>query len=275
MTRLKTEDISHIKASLDKYNRDLIVKTGATLGQIAAYAAETGEEKVCRNFKVAVIPFTCGRGIIEGFTQAVASITGFLGFNSFVTENTDAGGVAEAVEKGAEILMMADDDKFVAINRVTARVSDNGEATGRGYAAALDLMAGGLRNRNVLILGAGPVGKGAALALAKLGAKISIFDIKPRCSNRLAEEVHEKTGITVRTEGNLDRALLVNKIIYDATPAPSFIHKRHITPDTFIAAPGIPLGVDSEALPEVADRLLHDPLEIGVATMIYDVCKQA
>lgn len=45
---------------------------------------------------------------------------------------------------------LADDNRFVAISLITRKVLDNSQATGRFFAAALDLMAGGIMNREVL-----------------------------------------------------------------------------------------------------------------------------
>jgi len=38
--------------------------------------------------------------------------------------------------------------------------------------------------------------------------------------------------------------------------------------------PGIPLGVSRKARNQLAERLLHDPLQIGVTTMGMEVVKQ-
>lgn len=39
-------------------------------------------------------------------------------------------------------------------------------------------------------------------------------------------------------------------------------------PEAWIAALGIPLSLDNEACKTYADRLIHDPLQIGVAPML-------
>nr|WP_042331257.1 hypothetical protein [Desulfosporosinus orientis] len=43
--------------------------------------------------------------------------------------------------------------------------------------------------------------------------------------------------------------------------------------DRFIAAPGLPLGIPIEELDQIQPRLIHDPLQLGVATMIYEILK--
>jgi len=36
-------------------------------------------------------------------------------------------------------------------------------------------------------------------------------------------------------------------------------------------APVIPLGVEAACVAQLSSRLIHDPLQIGVATMMFDV----
>lgn len=272
MTRLHSQDIYYIGSSLKEYNKSLADRTGCSLGQIAAYAAGAREEDICaRAARIAVIPFTCGQGVIEGFAHTVRDIACFLGFDAFVTESSDAAGLAEALEKGAGVLMMADDQRFIAYNTATGKVSDNAVATGKGYVAALDLMTGGIKSKKILLVGAGPVGMSAAFEMAGHQARIYVYDINPAAGYELASEVFLKYGCHVRVEAELEPALLEHEIIFDACPARAYIEKRHITDDTFIAAPGVPLGVSEDCLPQVYLRMLHDPLQIGVATMIFDV----
>lgn len=271
MTRLKEDDINEIAATLASYDSELIRKTGCSLLELASHAVGRDLNEVQgMTPRVAVIPMTCGQGIIEGFVQAVASILNHLGFKAWITESSDAGGVAEAVQKGAEILFMADDDRFVAINLRTGVVSDNGAATGRGYVAGLERMCDGLEGKDVLLLGAGPVGLGAALALAQFRAKISVFDLDRAASERLAKKL-EKNGYAVMIETNLDFALKQHHLLVDACPAENIIASHYLTERTILAAPGIPLGIESVGIEQIAPRLLHDPLQIGVATMLLQV----
>lgn len=271
MTRLKQEDVVEIAPTLELYDVDLVIKTGCSLREIAAHAVGMGGSVVeAQNTKVAVIPMTCGQGIIDGFVESVASIIRYLGFNAVITKSRDAGGVAEAVEIGSDILFMADDDRFVAINLRTGKVSDNGDATGRGYVAGLVHICGGLEGKKVLVIGAGPVGTSAALALTRCGAEVSIYDINLSASQRLSGELI-KQGYVLTIETDLDGALGRHNILVDACPAEKFIAMRHISERTIIAAPGIPLGVQAAGVAQLSNRLLHDPLQIGVATMMLDV----
>ena len=260
-----------IATTLEEYNVELVRRTGCSLREIAVHAVGKGANRdYTEKPIVAVIPMTCGQGIIEGFVESVASIIGYLGFEAVITKNRDAGGVAEAVQMGSGILFMADDDRFVAVNLRTGKVSDNGEATGRGYVSGLVHMCAGLEGKNVLVIGAGPVGTGAALALIRFGAQVSIYDIDLSASERLAEKLLEQ-GYTVKIETDADGALTRHCIVVDACPTKEFIKQRHISEDTIIAAPGVPLGVETAGIAQLSSRLLHDPLQIGVATMMFDV----
>lgn len=272
MTRLKENDVNQIAATLADYNEELVRITGCSLNEIAAQASGKEIDNLNKqNPCVAVIPMTCGQGIIEGFVESVASIITYLGIKAVVTKNSDAGGVAEAVKKGADILFMADDDRFVAINIRTGKISDNGEATGKGYVTGLDRMCQGLEGKNVLLLGAGPVGNSAALALVRHGAVVSVFDTNISASQRLNGAI-ERLGYSINIVTDLEGSLARHQIFVDACPAKNVIESRHITKDTMIAAPGIPLGVQELGGEQLlSDRLLHDPLQIGVATMLWDV----
>jgi len=106
------------------------------------------------------------------------------------------------------------------------------------------------------------VGKSAVCALKELGAKVAVFDIDQTKAEILARE-HK-----VMVERDLGKALHKYTTLIDASPAPNIIQAEHIKPVTVVAAPGIPLGLSDEARSLVEDRLVHDPLQIGVATML-------
>ena len=265
MTRLTSELISGMNETIANYDLELIQKSGLTLRQIAARTAGLSEEDLCeamRSENVSVIPVTAGQGVIEGFTQAVKSIIQHLGCSCFISGASDAAGLAEGIEKGATIIFMADDNRFIAVNLSQKRVIDNAEATGWSYAYALDACAGGLNGQDVLLIGAGSVGKHALRALLSLGAKVSVFDIDESKVQPLVEK------FKIKREENLSDALSKYSLFYDASPAPGIIHPEHIKPQTIIAACGIPLGLSDEARSLVGGRLIHDPLQMGTAAML-------
>jgi pyrrolysine biosynthesis protein PylD len=65
-----------------------------------------------------------------------------------------------------------------------------------------------------------------------------------------------------------------HRLVVDATNAAEIIQAQDISPETYVAAPGMPLGLSRDALRKVSSRLLHDSLQIGVATMAFEVLKQ-
>lgn len=267
MTRLKPANIKNIPGRLGAYDQELLQKTGRTLRSIACHASgieEKGIFPIMDSVSVAVVPIRSGQGVIEGFSDAVKHIVRHIGFNAFVTGAADVAGIAEAVEKGAQVVMMADDHRFVALNVRHGRVVDNAEATGKGFTAGLDLMAGGLKGRKVLVIGCGPVGQSAALAAVNRGAEVSVFDIDRQRSHRLAKE----QGVTV--EQSFEKALCRHQLLVEATNAADVIDETAVTPGTYIAAPGMPLGLTPAALQKISHQLLHDPLQIGAAVMVVD-----
>jgi len=271
MTRLTGEDIRDTGTTLKQYDESLIRKTGRPLKQIAIQAAgiseKAFEDALVLNV-AAVIPITCGQGMIEGFAESVRAILHHLGVRTVRPRGADIAGIAEAVEKGATVVFCSDDDKFVAINLPLLRVVDNTEATVKGYVAALELMAGGLSNREVLVIGgAGQLGWKAVDLLETKGAEVATFDLNQSKLEELTKG--RKTGV----ERDLEEALRRHSISFDASPASNIIQPEHIQPETLIAAPGIPLGCTTEAYGLVKDRLIHDPLQIGVATMLAEVVR--
>ena len=276
MTRLTIDDIKTISDELEAYDEELATKTGRTLSGIACQAAGISEseiKKISADVRVGVIPITFGQGVIKGFSETVAGIVSHIGCKAFVTQATDVAGIAEAVEKKADMLMFADDNRFVAIDIASRQVVDNAVATAKGFVAGLSLMAGGLKQKNVLVIGCGAVGSRAAEALTKLDAHVSIHDVDPSRCKELAHKLKQSLKAQIEVAAELEPSLLDHQFIVDATPATEIIRAHHISAQTYISAPGVPLGLDKEAQAEISNRLLHDPLQIGVATMVVCACK--
>lgn len=265
MTRLIKEDVEEIRQELDLYDFELREKTGLSLRQVACAAAGFSEKDITHktsNNKAAVIPITVGEGIITSFTTAVQSIIQHLGFQAVVTTETDVAGMAEGIAAGANILFMADDNRFIALNIQTGAVADNGEATGIGFVTALNGIVRGIRGKDVLVLGAGPVGVSAIAALESSGAKPAVFDIDETKVDKFNDDPR------VQIETDLKRALARYRFIIDATTQGGFIELDDLHLDTKMACPGMPLGLSSTAYLTLKDGVIHDPLQIGVATML-------
>ena len=92
--------------------------------------------------------------------------------------------------------MFADDERFVAIDMANRRVVDNADATAKGYVAGLNLMAGGLKGKDVLVIGCGPVGSFATEVLAKLESQVSVYDVNPSRSKDLADRLRHSLNTT-------------------------------------------------------------------------------
>ncbi|HHC25766.1 MAG TPA: 3-methylornithyl-N6-L-lysine dehydrogenase PylD, partial [Desulfobacterales bacterium] len=130
MTRLRIDDIADIAKRLPQYDAQLTRQTGQTLKGVACHALGIRKEYYLSRadrMKVSVVPFSCGHGVISEFAHTVAQIADYMGFAAFVTERGDVRGLADAFRRNADIIFMADDRQFAAVNLHTRRVSDNGE----------------------------------------------------------------------------------------------------------------------------------------------------
>ena len=276
MTRLAAEDVTSIPAELADYDSELTAKTGCSLREVACRATGIQEELIqgpLESIRIGVVPITAGKGAITGFCEAVAGISAHMGCKSFITKATDVAGLTEAFEKKADIIMLADDHRFIALHTASGRIVDNAVATGKGFVAGLALMAGDLNKKKILIIGCGPVGRGATEELVAMGAHVSVYDINSKRSTDMVEAIKESSHVTIQLIKDLDKALKSDKYIIDASPAKDIIKAQHIRPETYISAPGVPLGLDQKALLIIGNRLLHDPLQIGVATMVISALK--
>lgn len=274
MTRLQSSDIADISLNFNAYDDELKSKTGRTLRQLACKAVgigETAADTVITDCRVSVIPTTCGQGVIGGFSETISQIALHLGFLSEITLSTDVAGLAEAMEKQTDIVLMADDHRFIAIHLPTGCLADNSAATGKGFAAGLDLMADKLNGRKALVLGAGPVGRSAAQTLLLRGAEVSIYDIDRQLCLDLACDMQNVHHMDIHIDKNLEQALSAHLYLIDATPVTDFINADVISQDTIVAAPGVPVGLTAEAVKKIDNRLLHDCLQIGVATMLLEL----
>ena len=272
MTRLKEIDIQDIPNSLPAYDAELHLKTGCTLAQIAGHTIGILEDNLLesmKNKRFGVIPITTGLGRLPGFCEAVVAIIRFMGSQAVVTQQTDVAGISEAINSGIDIIMMADEQQFMALNIGTRKIADNAVATARGFVTALHLMTGSsLWGAPVLVLGCGPVGQNAVKSLLRMKCTVSVYDIDPLKSASVLETYRSVSNGLLERTIDLEYALLKHALIVDATPAGAFIRARHIKADTMISAPGMPLGLDREACEAIGNRLIHDPLQIGVATML-------
>jgi pyrrolysine biosynthesis protein PylD len=120
------------------------------------------------------------------------------------------------------------------------------------------------------VIGCGRVGRSAAATLLELGAEVCAYDIDPVRSRDLCADLGSSLDRQIRAGAELDRALAEHEYILDASPAADVIDAHHVSSDTVICAPGVPHGLAPGALKKIAGRFLHDPLQIGVATMVIE-----
>jgi pyrrolysine biosynthesis protein PylD len=262
MTRLTAHHVSDPGQRLQRLDRGLLEVSGLDLRLLALKAAgQASGDDAFAGARVAAVPVTSGQGPITGFCQAVAAVARHLGCDAWVTEAADVRGIHEATQSGAEVLFLADDARFVALNVRRGRCIDNDPATAGGYVAALEAAAGTLQGRPVLLLGLGPVGLAAARGLLGSGADVNV--VEPDAMRLRAALISLPELRPVFLAEGLGRC----DLILDACPAPGIIDGGHIGPSTIAAVPGIPSGFTAEAQAALGTRHIHDPLAIGVAVM--------
>lgn len=264
------EQVQQIPMNLQNYDVELMQKTGTSMLGIAKHALSIkyNVTTILSKSTSAIIPITTGEGIIPGFTEAVLSILIHIGMDAYITKKTDVRGFAEALSGQADVIFAADDYSFNAINLRTRYVSDNSVCTGKAYVAALDLAVKGIKGKTVLVIGYGPVGQAATIELLDRRANVVLYDIDKVKMGYAKREFKDRIHIV----HSIKEGMWYANLIVDATPVPDIISEDMITEDTFVVAPGIPLGLTSKAVKKItSEHLIHDSLELGVATMALDV----
>jgi pyrrolysine biosynthesis protein PylD len=268
MTRLTGEDLDQIPDDLESYDQRLKTLTGMRLLDLALKAAsmtaETFYTRVADLTNVSIIPTTLGQGMLAGFSEKVAAIGRHLGLPCTVTKTQDVAGFGEAIAGGADIIVCADDDTFLALNLISRRAVDNSIATGQVYAAALDQAAGGIAGHKAAVLGLGPVGQASATWLRSRGAQVIVHDRDRKKQNDVLAAAGDWRG----ADGVLE-VLNQTDLVIDATNAADIISVHELRGRLVLAAPGVPLGLDRFDYENVL--LIHDPLQLGVAAMMTQV----
>ena len=259
MTRLTDGMVKDIIRSLDSANEMLITLTGMDTIELACDAIGITPDMIdLDGIKVGVVPITAGKGTISKFSESVAEIVRRIGMEAFVTQATDVNGLAEAFSANADIVFMADDISFIAINTKAGRFSNNSFATAAGYVSALKGAAKGLKGKDVLVLGAGRVGSIAADLMINMGATVTVYDI----NRDAAEELSRR--IPVKVADDPDLALSQHLLVLNACPGA--IDGRFVKEGAIISSPGIPFPFDGLGIKR-AETIINDPLDIGVVVM--------
>ena len=262
MTRLTEADVTDLTRELEAFEARLLEATGLDLRGLALRSST--EEDRCvqlRGSRIAAVPMSAGEGVIPGFTDCVVATLLSLGCDAWATTQTDVSGIEAAVAAGASIIFLADDHRFIALNVADARIVDNDPATADGYVTALETAAGGLKGREVLLLGLGPVGRAAARRLVALGASVLVTEPDE-------ERVSAALGVGLEFELiDLAAGLVRCDLIFDACPAAGIIDAGDLRPGTIAAVPGMPSAFTATAQEALGVRHIHEPLAVGVAVM--------
>ena len=261
MTRLITDWLKDPEEKYLIYDRKLREITGLGIPALAYRAAGIPEASVSALClpRVAVVRFSTGEGVIGSFAESVAAVIRQMGADVFIPDESDVSGIYEALLRGAEIIFMADDSRFIAVNVKTGVVAENDYATARGYIEGLSLMAGGLSGREVLQLGYGRVGEKALEILLAEGVKVRVYD---RDSDKTSGINDERAHVLS------ELPLPLSGLVLDLTNEGGWLRAEDISGDAKISTPGVPLSLDEEAYRAYGDRVIHDPLQLGTAVML-------
>jgi pyrrolysine biosynthesis protein PylD len=265
MTRLTVKDLNQAPKDLNAYDLELKAITGMSLLELALktidMTVERYKSKLASMTWVAIIPTSTGDGILPGFSEKVTEIGCYLGLPCRVTKTQDVAGLEEAVAGGSEMIVIADDSTFLALNLISRRVVNNSTATGEIYAVALAGASKGVADRYVGVLGLGPVGQAAATRLCLQGGHIIVHD-----KNRKKQTSFLSQRADMRGASSVEEVIGLTDMVLDATNGSNIIKTKELKTCLLLAAPGIPLGIDDRNSHMV--RLIHDPLQLGVAAMI-------
>ena len=258
MALLTPEDLENIKRQLQEADSAVRRVTGLDI------------KGVCKDFygttscseKVGIVPVTSGNGIIGNFSASLHAITEYFGFDSFVTNMPDVSGYYEAVRNGAQIILMADDNTFLAHNLKNGKIANNQPCTGIIYAeiASRYLKAD---SKDVLAVGMGKVGFPGVAHFVQKGFRVYGYD----ADRALLEKTVASLGITP-FDPDTPRKF---SIIFEATPCADTIYEAVLSENCVISTPGIPCAISRELQKKYGVELVMEPLGIGTASMLYSV----
>ena len=274
MTRLTVLDLAGLggRAARDRLIRAALGVDLLTLGARAADRPGPWIAERLRGRRLAALSVSSGQGVLPGFAETLAALARELGLTAAAVPGADEEGLRAAEAWGADWVILADDDCFEVRDLAGRVLADNNPATSRAFVAALELLAGGgLAGREVLVLGLGVIGRGAAARLLELGAWPLMFDIDSAKGPAALAEAGG--GEVVAGEDGLARILAGRTaLIFEAVP------RREIWPGKIrppkkaplkVAAPGVPLSWPAAWLrPGGPARLWHDALPSGLAAML-------
>ena len=266
MTRLTSNELTNPVNAREQYEKRLYDRLGFSLVDLAADALSVDSRSALRalaGLRVAAVPVSSGQGFIPGFAGMLAGIAEQLGCSGHAVP-PDEDGFRAAREIGASLVIWADDATFVAENLASGTRTENGKATGMGFAAALDRLCGGVKGKIIAVAGCGPVGSAGAEALLRRSAGVVLCDLRRERAEALADRLRPSWGAAVSLcspKDLPDLALAIDGLL-DAAPR---------RPED--GPPALPdhLPVSAPAVPNLwpdGPRLWHDPLQTGTAVML-------
>jgi len=261
MALLTPEDLKNINEQLKKADLAVQKVTGLDV------------KGLCRDFygttpnfeKVGIIPVTSGNGVIGSFSESLDVIAKYFGFHSFVTSVPDVSGYYEAVKRGAQIILMADDNTFVAHNLRNGKIANNQPCTGIIYAEIASRYTKTDSNE-ALVVGLGKVGFPGAEHLVNKGFKVYGHDT----DKSLLEKAVSELGIIPFELSDPNNSKKFSRI-YEATPCADTIPEGVISENCVLSTPGIPCAISEKLQEKCNVELVMEPLGLGTASMLYSV----
>lgn len=259
MALLTPEDLANMTNALVENDRLITELTGSSLDGLCRRIYQTAPH----NEKVAIIPITAGNGIIGSFSESLLFTVCHFGMDGFITENTDVAGYYEAVMKGADIILMADDLAYIAHNLRNGKIAHNQICTGRIYAEILCQSTDYADDKDVLVIGLGKVGTPALETFLRERQNAYVFDVN-------TARVDEIVSAYPVQKYDTDSDKTFSKI-FEATPCADTISENCLREGSLISTPGIPCGISDELLKKYGIRIVQEPLGIGTLSMLYAV----
>jgi pyrrolysine biosynthesis protein PylD len=262
MTRLTETDVAGLTSELVAVEDRLREATGLGLRDLALRTVVDDQRCVqLHGARVASVPISTGQGVITGFSACVVATLLHLGCDAWATTQPDVRGIQAAVAAGAQVVFLADDHRFIALNVTKGCSVDDDPATADGYVTALEAAAGGLESREVLVLGLGPVGRAAVRRLVARGSTVLV--VEPDAERAAAAR---EVGLLF-TETGLAEGLARCDLIFDACPAAGIIDAADARLGMIAAVPGMPSAFTAAAQEVLGVTHMHEPLAVGVAVM--------
>ncbi len=258
MALLTPEDLANITKDLAESDRLVKELTTCSLEGLCrkVYGTEPGNETI------AIIPVTAGNGIIGSFSESLFFTIRHFGMDGFITENTDVAGYYEAVMKGADIILMADDLAYIAHNLKNGKIAHNQICTGRIYAEIL-CNTKDYADDDILLIGLGKVGMPALGTFLNEKKNVYVSDV----DSKLVDKVVSRYPVKKYDSGDGKTF----SRIFEATPCAGTICENVLEQNSVVSTPGIPCGISGELIHKYNVRVVQEPLGIGTLSMLYAV----